>query len=185
MLYDMGFNISIPMSQDYVEHAIADMDSFFDLVLIVEKMDESLILLKDHLCWEYSDIVFLNKNARRGPFVASLSEEQIQTLEELNKEDVMLYQHFLRKHEVEVDNFGREKMAEEVAKLAGLRQNVTDECNIKTVKGKVAKGKFEEYSEIVDAFVLDDESDEQCLLMSLPELELLDKIRDRQLERLS
>ena len=181
----MGYNISSDMSQEYVEQAIVEMDSLFDIVLITEKIDEGLILLKDLLCWEYSDIVFIKKNSRNELYVNKLSEEQIKTIEKINKEDVMLYEHFLRKHESAVENYGREKMAKEVAIVAELRQTITDECNIKTVMHEAAPKIFKTKNSRADVSVVDNEADEMCLLMSLPENILLSKIRNRQLELLN
>ena len=185
MLFDMGFDVTNSVKEQFVKDAIAEMDSFFDLVLITEKMDESLILLKESLCWDYSDIIFLNKNSRAKGFVKTLSVDHAQKLEELNKEDMMLYEHFFQKHEVAVDNYGRDKMAAEVAKLRLLRQNTMDECSIHTVRGKAAQGKFMEYSNYVDAFILDDESDSNCVLLSLPELSFIEDIREWQKNLLS
>ena len=40
------------------------MDAQFDLVLILERFDESLVLLQDLMCWPTEDIVYLKQNER-------------------------------------------------------------------------------------------------------------------------
>ena len=37
----------------------------FGLVMIAEQFDESLVLMKDLLCWEFEDITSLKLNGRK------------------------------------------------------------------------------------------------------------------------
>ena len=41
-----------------------ELDAQFDLVLILERFDESLVLLQDLMCWPTEDIVYLKQNER-------------------------------------------------------------------------------------------------------------------------
>ena len=47
------------------------MDAQFDLVLILERFDESLVLLQDLMCWPTEDIVYLKQNERIAKGVTS------------------------------------------------------------------------------------------------------------------
>ena len=40
------------------------MDSDFDLVMVAERFEESLVLLSHLLCWSYEDLISLNVNSR-------------------------------------------------------------------------------------------------------------------------
>ena len=63
MLWDFGLN---PVSFDndtVIKAKIAEIDSTFDLVLMTEKFGESMVLLKDLLCWDYADVTNLKLNA--------------------------------------------------------------------------------------------------------------------------
>ena len=51
-------------SKTKVAQMIQEIDKDFHLVLIVEKMDESLILLKDLLCWNILDVRYFKLNER-------------------------------------------------------------------------------------------------------------------------
>ena len=51
-------------SKTKVAQMIKSIDNDFHLVLIVEKLDESLILLKDLLCWNILDIRYFKLNER-------------------------------------------------------------------------------------------------------------------------
>ena len=51
-----------------------ELDSQFDLVLILERFDESLVVLQDLICWPTEDLVYLKQNERtsKGGFSQSL-----------------------------------------------------------------------------------------------------------------
>ena len=58
MAYDLGFNNSDPTPQ-YVNEAIAAMDARFDLVMITDRFEESIILMRDLLCMSEEDVIYL------------------------------------------------------------------------------------------------------------------------------
>jgi len=179
MLFDMGFDLNATSPVNQVRRAVDAMDKLFDVVLVAEKMDESLILLKEHLCWEYNDVVFISRNSRKDKAKPEpLSENNIEKLRELNSADQMLYNHFLARHENEVLRFGWSRMAREVSTLRALREEVFDQCEVSEVEKAPAGSSFKEYSGQVNAFMVPEEADEQCLLLSLPELHLLNHIRE-------
>ena len=75
----------------------------FDLVMLVEYMAESVLLLKELICWtDFRDIVYLRSNSRLekaddsdGP-MASRKEKEADRIRHWNKADWALYQHFNR-----------------------------------------------------------------------------------------
>ena len=58
-LWDLGFNISLLDDFNFVDKSIEYLNNEFDVVLIAEQFDESLIVMKDHLCWDTEDILYL------------------------------------------------------------------------------------------------------------------------------
>ena len=68
----------------------------FDLVLIAEYYDESLILLKKALCWQFKDILYLkiNKIEELGARKAEISERTRKQIREWNKADQIFYDFF-------------------------------------------------------------------------------------------
>ena len=185
MLFDMGHHIHPNMTASEVQHAIDSADKFFDLVLIAEKLDESLIFLKELLCWDYSDIVFFTKNARREEMKKELSSNSVKNLRRLQSADILLYDYFLAKHNQAVLRYGVNKMAYEVSVLRSLRQNMFDECGVQVVNKYEPKSIFREYSNQVNGYVLEGDASLNCILLSLPEMVLVDKLRLNQLKRLS
>nr|XP_006818901.1 PREDICTED: galactosylceramide sulfotransferase-like [Saccoglossus kowalevskii] len=59
MLYDLGFDPENMYSMDKIDKKIQEIDSIFKIVLISEYFEESLILLKEIMCWDMEDIVVL------------------------------------------------------------------------------------------------------------------------------
>ncbi|XP_063853421.1 galactose-3-O-sulfotransferase 4-like isoform X3 [Scylla paramamosain] len=117
MLFDLGYPADLTVTE--LRRALDEVDRRFDLVLIAERMDESLILLRHFLCWSLYDVVVFTKNARRNEVKKNLDADTLQALRELNSADVILYEYFLAKHKEAVFAFGETKMKDEVAALRG------------------------------------------------------------------
>ncbi|XP_078691595.1 galactose-3-O-sulfotransferase 2-like isoform X2 [Branchiostoma floridae x Branchiostoma belcheri] len=65
MAYDLGFtNLTQGRNKSAVRDFVRQVDSEFDLVLILEHLTESLVLLKRYMCWSLSDILYSPKNTR-------------------------------------------------------------------------------------------------------------------------
>lgn len=129
MLFDLGVEFNLSSTAVEVQRAVQRIDETFDLVMIVEKMDESLILLKKLLCWEYDDILIFTRNSRMESSKVVLSDDELRQIQELNSGDVHLYNHFLAKHNEAVLQYGRDKMAKDVAFLLTLRQDTMQDCH--------------------------------------------------------
>ena len=110
MMFDLGF--SQKYFQDYtaVTKYINFLNKEFDLVMIMEYFDESLILLKRLLCWEIDDILHVKVNERLDKEKASnLSDRVKENIKRWNKADVLLFTYFnatfWRKIEMEGSGF--------------------------------------------------------------------------------
>ena len=51
-------------NEEKVDAKIQELDEKFDLVMMVEQFQESLILMKNLFCWEVGDITNLKLNGR-------------------------------------------------------------------------------------------------------------------------
>ncbi|XP_063595259.1 galactosylceramide sulfotransferase-like [Penaeus indicus] len=178
MLFDLGFPDDL--SEARLQEAIEETERLFDLVMVAERMDESLVLLRHLLCWSLHDVVAFAKNARREGVRPALDAHTRRTLRELNSADVRLYEHFLAKHRRAVVDFGVGRMAREVAALRSLRERYFGECGVYHVEGHNPFPKFREYSGLVGAYATDS-ADDQCQRLSFSELALIDEARDRQM----
>ena len=65
MLFDLGLDFRYYQNATAVERYLDFLDKEFDLVMIMEYFDESLLLLKRLLCWEMKDIYYFKLNERQ------------------------------------------------------------------------------------------------------------------------
>ncbi|KAM9841671.1 galactosylceramide sulfotransferase [Aulostomus maculatus] len=117
LFFDFGFDNNMDADDPRVMTFIHDLSERFHLVLIAEHFEESLVLLKDILCWTMEDILYFKLNARRNSSVSQLSPELRAKTSQWNGADWKLYQHFNRTFWDRVEAFGRERMKREVAEL--------------------------------------------------------------------
>lgn len=131
MMWDFGFdndNDDDKAIDKWIEH----LDKTFDLVLITDYFDESMVLLKEELCWETEDISYLKSNSRNTQDSQSvrnwLGEEYANKLLEWNKADWKLYRHFNETFTQKVEDFGVQRMKREVQKLQEANEVIREEC---------------------------------------------------------
>ena len=91
-LYDMGLEQENIQSMKLVKSYIDKMDREFDLVMITEYFDESLILLKRLLCWEFQDIVYFKLRSKKKTI--NFEKEVESNILTWNRADAILFDHF-------------------------------------------------------------------------------------------
>ncbi|XP_059091026.1 galactosylceramide sulfotransferase-like [Tigriopus californicus] len=111
MLLDSGVPGRLLNDQKTILDKINELDRTFDLVMIAEHYNESVILLKDLLCWDYKDVASLKMNSRKKSAKSTLSAKAREALKEYLAGDYMLYNHFLTKFKYSRRKFGETKMA--------------------------------------------------------------------------
>jgi galactosylceramide sulfotransferase/galactose-3-O-sulfotransferase 3 len=125
MAFEFGFDLNRTSTQSYINEHMMELDKAFDIVLINEKYDESLLLLRKLFCWEYTDILYMKhreQNYKQGNYKQFLERHRNWT-----NLDYMLYDHFLAKHNHIVNQLG-EGFQQEVAYFQNLLRNVTKFC---------------------------------------------------------
>ncbi|XP_068209073.1 galactose-3-O-sulfotransferase 2-like [Palaemon carinicauda] len=183
MMFDFGYRPDADVKE--VRRALDDLDRIFDLVMIAEFMDESLVLLRHLLCWTMEDVVVFTKNARRDKFKRPLDIRTKQVLRTINSADDVLYEHFVSRHMQRVLEFGVEKMAKEVLDLRTQREKYHKKCVSRETRGRDMSLRFMEYSDLVSTYVVSNSSDMDCVLLAMPELALIDHVREAQRSRLN
>ena len=79
------------MKSDKIEECLSYLESKF-LVLIMEKMSESLVLMKRKLCWKFKDI--LCAHTRQKNYTRVEDKKQIQKYKQYSPLDFKIYDHF-------------------------------------------------------------------------------------------
>ncbi|PIK58949.1 putative galactosylceramide sulfotransferase-like [Apostichopus japonicus] len=112
MLFDMGVAIEDFNSEALVKKHIKTFHKRYRLVMVAEYFEESLILLRDLLCWTTEDVVVFKLNTRKDDSIVSLTEKAKQNIRDWNNGDVLLYEHFNRTIQKTIDDYGRSRMAQ-------------------------------------------------------------------------
>ncbi|CAH2246487.1 galactose-3-O-sulfotransferase 2-like [Pelobates cultripes] len=128
MAFDLGFDNNGRESTKHFKLMCQAVDIMFDLVLISDYFDESLVLLKNALCWTFEDILSIPLNSRSNNTKQVLSKETQEKIKNWNQLDWNLYVYFNRSFWNKVDNFGRKRMENEVEELRKKRTEITQIC---------------------------------------------------------
>ncbi|XP_065564357.1 galactosylceramide sulfotransferase-like isoform X1 [Artemia franciscana] len=171
MLFDLGFPIEDFDNEEKVKKFVEEVEQNFDLVMVTDKMEESIVLLKHLLCWDYRDLVFLKRNSRAKNKIQKLSVDQTNKLRRWLKADNYLYTKLREVFDKKVEKFGYKKMEEEKQKLSSVMNQIMEGClsGEKNLHGKIL---FEELKKSAG-----------CRLYALGEHIFLDEITKAQWKR--
>ena len=86
------------------------IDSKFKVILILERLDESLVLMKRRYCWKFKDIMYLPM--RQTTYKTTQDKERVAALHRLHRErneiDYLLYEYFVLRHNKQVSAEGND-----------------------------------------------------------------------------
>ena len=102
------------------------LEANFSLVLLLERMDESLVLLARALYLPLHAVAAFRKNARKGGSKEAISHDQREILARFQAVDLAIYRHFRRRFQLAVEEFGTDRMARSVRELRNINRQVID-----------------------------------------------------------
>ena len=95
MSFDLGLAYQFYQNATAINNYIAFLDKEFDLVMITDYFDESVVLLKRLLSWELDDILYFKSNERQDQEKAvGLSDKVKDKIKRWNAADELLFQYF-------------------------------------------------------------------------------------------
>ncbi|XP_070572585.1 galactosylceramide sulfotransferase-like [Ptychodera flava] len=94
MLFSLGFDHRFDNNKTIINETIAKLDSELDLVLISDYFEESLVLMKNILCWEFDDILHISKGIRSKNRRYTVRHPVVDKIRKWNHGDVLLFEHF-------------------------------------------------------------------------------------------
>ena len=147
-----------------IKDKIESVEKEFDVVLMADNFTESMILLRNLLGWQSAEMTWLRLNSHTNS-TSALSARAYACLEQWNRADMLLYDHFKRRFQESVEEYGIEKMREEVEKLNDLNSKVMDVC---TRRGSLYGWPHIAY---------------QCKLYAMDELDFINLLRNRQRDK--
>ena len=127
MAFDLGFD-NLRDDDEYIKNAIAEMEETFQLVLIKDHFEESIILMKDFLCLTLNDVRHLHLNSRVSSQIKIPDSKTRNYIRNWNKLDTALFDHFNRTFWKRVSAYGKEKMAKEIEELNNLNSKLQEMC---------------------------------------------------------
>ncbi|XP_049644683.1 galactose-3-O-sulfotransferase 4 [Suncus etruscus] len=188
-----------PGSSSFIQWSLDWLDSVFDLVMVAEYFDESLVLLADALCWGLDDVVgFMhNAQARGQPGLSDgaggLTAEDRQLnarARAWNNLDWALYVHFNHSLWARIKQYGQSRLQNAVAELRARRDALAEHCLVggEAVDPKyITDRKFRPFqfgSGKVLGYVLRSNLSlrdrEECERLATPELQYKDKLDAKQ-----
>ncbi|XP_078361539.1 galactosylceramide sulfotransferase-like [Oculina patagonica] len=184
LLFDLGLSFKYYQNLTAVNEYIQFLDKEFDLVMIMDYFDESLVLMKRLLCWEMDDILYLKLNERQDKEKDTILTDDVkENVKRWNKADVLLFEYFnkslWRKIENEGESFYKELAIFRERNSEVKRACVTNETRLQTIyEGKRAKGyviKSDTPSELQTL----------CQKLLISEKDYLQHLRVKQQERMS
>ena len=129
--FDLGFDQWNEYPSE-IKKIVTTVQNDFNLVMISEYMMESLLLLKDELCWDLSDIVFFTMNKRPNKFRKNVSPNR-DTIRKWSRIDYALYDHFNKTLWKKIAKKG-ETFQQELKALKQMKKDLETLC--------LAKGEF-------------------------------------------
>ncbi|CAN8001649.1 unnamed protein product, partial [Ixodes hexagonus] len=120
-----GSSPKTPTSKD----AIKTLETDFDIVMIGEKLDASLLLLKRLLCWDVADVATLSFREPTDLQTLPLPAEAVSTLASFNELDDSIYKHFSRVVNARVKKAKGPQMQRDWEQLLQARAVITEACS--------------------------------------------------------
>ena len=137
-LYDYGsaVNLGMPIAliQDdkAIENHIAKIEKELDLVMITERMEESLILFRNLMCWQTEDIVIFHHSVIMSRSVTTLADDDKNELKRWLNADEKVYNHFYKIFQEKVAKYSRD-IKQEIQQRIDAREELRAECLTKLV----------------------------------------------------
>lgn len=166
--FDFGIPSSLFRNKFFINKYIEKLDSEFPLVMLMEYFDESLVLMKRYLCWDFEEIIYvplnINKGKKRHPVQLSPNSERF--LHYFDYADFQLYDHFKNRF-MEQMNLEGSDFRDEVNTFKEIKGQVTSFCQSRPSSNQTLNLEATKWN---SKFKL---TSEDCKEMMLPELAMM------------
>ena len=181
MTHDFGLDIDsreLLQNLDEVKmnKFVSDLMDSFDFVMIVEKLDESLVMLKRYLGWSIKDILYITRNALEGKSrtagieVQNVTDTEKEKFKKLNHLDYIIYERFLNRFLNQMSK--EDDIDAEVEEFKRKQKLVKTFCTLDNARKEVAfrDTKFDKQFRV---------SRHDCELMMLKEVTFCSKLKEK------
>lgn len=127
MLADFGLPVRSLDNEPAVAAKIAQIEADFDLIMVMEQFDESLVLLRELLCWDWDDMTYFKLNSWQDVRRSPLSPDGRARLKTWLWGDYLLYNHFKKRFDEKLRKYG-DNMKHDLKMLRSLNQDIEMDC---------------------------------------------------------
>ncbi|XP_054752735.2 galactosylceramide sulfotransferase-like [Lytechinus pictus] len=124
--FDLGLDTKYSTDWVKIDRTIRKLDKELDLVMITEYYDESLILLRDLLCWTTEDILYTKRMVRNTTSSHQIRPETLTKIRQWNGADTHLYEHYNRTLWQKIAAYGP-RFDDELQKFRDRLKSVTED----------------------------------------------------------
>ena len=184
MLKDFGLSDEQVKHEQFVDAKIKEVEDTFHLIMLAEQFDESIILMKELLCWAEEDVVTFKLNTKEADKKSPLSEEARSALASWLWADYKLYNYFKSKFQDRLYQFGAERMEEEKLALKSLVSRTWNNCVETQFSGNSVKDVHSKpYGRDILVQKLKPGADKDCEYFVMKENLFVDHLRNIQKDR--
>ena len=168
---DFGFNATTGEGDTKtILEKLNSLDKEFKLVLVMERFEESMVLMKRYLNWKMSDILFLQANHHKHSPVVKLTEKEKKKHKSTCFMDYAIYDFFtnIYRHKVKAEG---PLFHNEVKQFQAVLKQVRSFCDQNTVDNlEVTASSWNQDFMVTKS---------DCALMKLQEIKFLNNLRTR------
>ncbi|XP_077984480.1 galactosylceramide sulfotransferase-like [Glandiceps talaboti] len=175
-IFDLGLDHRFQDNDTMVDHKILQIEQEFELVLINEYFNESLLILKRLLCWNTNDVLYISNSIRGRQLRYKMNDEIKKKARNWNKADVKLYDHFNRTLWKKISEYGP-NFERDLVDFTKQIQSVKNDC-IAPYKFRAITNHREE------RLVLKSGASAMCKQLWFGDVEYTELIRNKQRHRL-
>ena len=126
--FDLGLAYKFHQNVGAIKKYITFLEKEFDLIMITDYFDESVVLLKRLLCWELEDILYFKSNERQDKERAvDLSEEVKENIKRWNAADQLLFDYFNQTFWQKIEREGKD-FYDDLAAFRQKREQISRLC---------------------------------------------------------
>ncbi|XP_030834103.1 galactosylceramide sulfotransferase-like [Strongylocentrotus purpuratus] len=173
-LYDLGLDHKYDENFTVIKDKIQQLSTEIDLMMMNEYYDESMILLKRMMCWDFEDVLYIKLGVRSGSHRYPLTAGAVEKIKVWNAGDVMLYDYFNRTFWQKVRAYGS-TFSHDLAHLRTMLRYVSDKCIHSDKKNLKDKR--------VEQFVLYPNTSKYCTDLIRDDVQYTKLIRNEMIER--
>ncbi|XP_077991570.1 galactosylceramide sulfotransferase-like [Glandiceps talaboti] len=125
--YIPRFRLSLSIDPANMMPELERLDSELDLVMLTEYYDESLILLKKLMCWEFEDIVYAVSMKAHTIYQPPITPKMADMITEMSLRDIQFYNFFNETFWKKVNNYDGD-FSSDLETFLNLKEDIRTRC---------------------------------------------------------